>query len=477
MPAALVVTAEEKNALRVCGLNEAAERAGLRLAMPLADARAILPTLISRIADPERDGLLLKALHRWAGRYSPFISIDGGDALAFDITGCAHLFGGEATMAGELADALEDRGFSSQIGIADTKGAAWALARQERAIAIAAPGATRDALATLPLAALRIERDIVAGLTRLGLSRIGDLYSMGRGPLARRFGLSLASRLDQALGFQYEPIAPSAPVEQFSARMSFPDPIGLQDDVREAMRRLLSQLCKRLERAGAGARCFELTTKRCDHTQEKTAIALARPCRDTALVLRLFEPKLEKLDAGPGIDCLRLCAVEQEPLSERQLTGNPSEQGEDKRDELIARLGNRIGFDRVRTFSPAQSHVPEREFVMAAAIGCSRESRNWPRTGKKRPITLFPPEPVCAVLPGRPPKAISWRGRKIDLIPLSGPERIAPEWWRENSGWSHRPRDYWRVSSMEGERLWIMRDYGVSRDDHEKAWHVCGVFA
>ncbi|MEO1251911.1 MAG: DNA polymerase Y family protein [Pseudomonadota bacterium] len=468
------VVREEKSALRLYSLNEAGAAAGLALGMALADARAVLPTLKTRVAEPERDSAFLQALHRWAGRFSPFVAIDGEDGLCLDITGCAHLFGGEEAMLKEMVGELARLSLRAQGAVADAKGAAFALARQDRAVVIAPPGETRRALADLPLAALRLERDVVAGLNRLGLARIGDLYEIPRASLARRFGLGLVERLDQALGFVNEPVAPAAPVRTFAARLTLPEPIGLKDDVMAGLARLLDQLNARLEAAGRGMRAARLTARRTDNSEAMIEVGLAKASRDAAMVLRLFERKLDDLDAGFGIELLRLEARGVEPLSARQLTGEPSQQNEGALDELIARLGNRIGFDRVKRFAPRASHIPERAFACEAAIRIEMNEADWRLAGPPRPLTLFPPERVQAVLPGRPPRAISWRGRKIDIARACGPERIAPEWWRTNPGWAGKPKDYWRIEGAGGERLWLAEDHDAKADG--AGWTVCGEF-
>ncbi len=473
------VVAEEKNALRLFSLNEAAIKAGLTEGVALTDARAVLPILKTKVAEPERDAAFLAALHRWAGRFSPFVAKDGfpgapQDGLCLDITGCAHLFGGEQAMLEEMSSELARLGVRNACAVADTKGAAFALARQVKSAVVAPSGKTREALADLPLFGLRIDRETVAGLNRLGLATIGALYDVPRASLARRFGLTLVTRLDQALGFVSEPVAPAAPVKIFAARMTLPEPIGLVDDVKEALRRLLAQLCMGLEEAGAGMRAVRLTVRRTDNSEEPVDIGLAKPSRDGTMILRLFERELDALDAGFGIEFLRLQARGVEPLSPRQLSGDPSKQNEGALDELIARLGNRIGFDQVKRFIPQESHIPERAFLRGAAIRMRTEKVEWARAGPRRPLTLFPPEPVQQILPGRPPKAISWRGRKIDIAKAAGPERIAPEWWRKNPGWAGKPKDYWRVEGTGGERLWLAEDHEARKEGAD--WKVCGEF-
>ncbi|RMF40953.1 MAG: DNA polymerase Y family protein, partial [Alphaproteobacteria bacterium] len=137
-PFAVVASAGQAQIL--ASLSQRAEAAGLKRGMPLADARAICPDLVTRPADPPAEAAFLAALRRWAGRFSPWVGVEGAETLLLDISGVAHLFGGEAALAQAMQDGAADLGLGTRLGIADTVGAAWALAR----FAGADPGAVRS---------------------------------------------------------------------------------------------------------------------------------------------------------------------------------------------------------------------------------------------------------------------------------------------------------------------------------------------
>jgi protein ImuB len=118
------------------------------------------------------------------------------DALALDITGVAHLFGDEAGLVAAATDALGRRGLTVQAGLADTPGAAHALARAGGGLA--RPGATLAALSALPPATLGLGQDALEVLSRLGLRRVGDLLALPRAHLTLRFRPEVCLRLDQA---------------------------------------------------------------------------------------------------------------------------------------------------------------------------------------------------------------------------------------------------------------------------------------
>jgi protein ImuB len=448
-------------------LTPAAEAAGLRRGMALADARALCPGLVTRPADPLREAGFLRALVRWAGRWSPRVGREGADGLVLDASGVAHLFGGEAALADEIAASAARGGLTLGIGLADSRGAAWALARHAArpgpgGAAVAAPGAPLAALGGLPVAALRLEPETVAALDRLGLRRIRDLAVLPRATLARRFGMAAVVRLDQALGAAPEPLTPEAAPPHFGVRLTLPEPIGLVSDLAAGLDRLLARLCPRLDRAGQGARRLRLEMRRVDGSDAAAEIGLARPMRDPAAIAALFRPALDTVEAGFGIDRLRLVATAVEAMPARQVEAGRPEgraQGEsgpaaaaDRMADLVTRLGNRLGFDNLQRLLPAESHIPERGFLVAAAAW-SEPAEAWP-AAPPRPLVLFPPEPAEA-RGGRPPRRLRWRGRTLEVARAEGPERIAPEWWFDDPAWRTGLRDYWQVETACGRRLWL----------------------
>ena len=516
----LVVVEVQGNLRQIVSLSHAASARGLSQGQSLAEALTLCPDLITRPADPDRAARMLAALRRWAGRFSPWVAEEGADALLIDLTGCAHMFGGEAALFEQLHQDCADLGLSLAAGIADTPGAAWALARHAGGAAsaplrsgdaidqearatrsraqrrhwvkggpaplphsaaqggvarISAPGVLRQSLAPLPIAALRLPPATVQGLARLGLRRIGDLLGMPRACLARRFGQDLVRRLDQALGVEPEPISPAGAPLHFAARISLPDPIGLEADILAGLDRLLPALCDKLRARGRGARRLRLEMIRAEGGTERIEIGLARPTDRPDSLRALFALKLCGVDAGFGFDVLRLIAPVTEPLHGVEHKGGWAVAAEAQAraqaqaggarapgqalDDLIARIGARVGLDRITSEHPADSHIPEKtQSTQAAAY--SAPATSWPAPKRPRPLVLFRPEPVTAPDLSDPPMGFRWRGRAFETVAAQGPERIAPEWWLDDPGWRSGVRDYWRVTTADGHKLWLFYAHG-----------------
>lgn len=466
------VAGMRRGAWRLCSVNAAAARLGLENGAALADARAIFPALRTAPEQPERDAAFLRALRRWSERYGPWAALDGAEGLALDVTGCGHLFGGEAGLLADAAARCARLGLTLRAGLAETKGAAWALARFAEDDPIAPTGRLETMLSALPVAALRLEPETADGLARLGMRRIADVAAAPRGTLNRRFGPSLLRRLDQMFGRAPEPVSPSLDPKPYAVRLSFPEPIGRLEDLSAALERLLARLCARLQGERRGALALRLWIRRSDGGGDSAEIGLARPSHDPALMARLFASRLEALRAEFGLDAMRLEARSVAPLPLRQEDAlqnraTPAAAWE----ETLSRLGDRVGFDRVTRLAPAQSHLPERAFRRLPAGAVASEP--FPAPEAARPILLFPPEPIAPADAATPPQAFRWRGARFEALGAAGPERIAPEWWRADPEWEAGPRDYWRVQTRQGRRLWLFQTH----DAQTGGWFAQGEFA
>lgn len=484
----LAATVESGSRILLAGINRAAEEAGLAPGMTLADARAVAAHLTTVPADTKAEAAMLARLGRWCGRYTPLVARDGADGLFLDVTGCAHLFGGEAAMLRDMAGRLGGLGFAVTAALADSAGAAWALSRYAVPNMVIPPGGTARALERLPVAALRLDRESTAGLAHLGLRRIGDLYGLPRGSLAARFGKQTVRRLDQALGHAAEPLESLRESGLPRARIGFAEPIGTRADIDAALGHLLDELCRRLERTGNGARRLYLIFHRVDSMVQTIVIGTARPLCDGVALARLFRDRLDGVDPGFGIEAMELSAPAIEPLASAQaglqaITGEPAES--DGAAALIERLGNRFGFAAVRRVTPVDSHLPDRSWRATPAT----ETRNAEASRPAPPLRptrllrwpeLIQPEaeqsPPMRTGLEDPPAAFRWRGRRHVLRAAHGPERIAPEWWRADAAWTSGPRDYWRVEDMDGRRFWLCRPTSPTAPPTNGNWYLHGLF-
>jgi len=478
----LVVVARIKSAMRIVACDAAAVRLGLVPGQALADARAMIPGLDAVDDDPDADAALLGALADWAERYTPLVGLDV-DGLMLDVTGCAHLFGGEAALVADLLARLAAQGFAARAAIAGSPGAAHAAARFTTCPVI--PGdAAADLLAPLPLAALRLDGETVSALERVGLRRIGQVMDAPRGPFAARFGTTLLRRLDQALGREEEAIRPRRPVAALIAERRFAEPLSLIEDISATLLSLAAALAQSLEGRGEGARAYELALFRVDGAVRRIAVGASRPVRAPDLVRDLFREKFaglaEEIDAGFGFDMIRLSVPVSAPAAPAQVDLAGDAVGEADLDRLIDRIGARLGPERVSRLAHGDSHVPERAGLRVAGAAGSRLPRpaepSLAEGPIDRPLRLFArPEPVeaTAAVPDGPPLHFRWRRAHYRVVRAEGPERIAAEWWRDGAV---PTRDYFRVEDLAGHRFWLFREGLYGRETTAPRWYLHGVF-
>ena len=460
--------------------DQAARRVGLAVGTPATKAQALVAGLVMHDADPEADAQALEKLAVWMQRhYSPLVTVQYPDGMALDITGVAHLFGGQAAMLKEMVSKLAAVGCGARIAAAPTYGAAYALSH-----CIANPtfileeAKLTEALDLLPVSALRLPVEIVAALKKLGFGRIGELNATPRAPLALRFGPPIGLRLDQTYGRASEPFDPIIPQETAHVRRNFAEPIGAAETIARHIGMLVEQLSVELEVKGLGARKLDLVFFRVDNQVQAIRVGTARPIRDIKRLTKLLTDKVETIDPGFGIETMTLTALVAEPLTYRT---SPSGLGEPEIKDvsgLIDTLSNRIGESQLYRLAPVESHVPERAIrrvmPLAPATGASWPP-HWPRPSR----LLDPPEPIetVALLPDHPPAAFTWRGLRRRVARADGPERIFGEWWKCAQE-RNAVRDYFQVEDDGGERYWLFRaGDGEDNKTGSQRWFLHGVFA
>jgi protein ImuB len=490
-----VVVAKQNNALQIYALDDMAARSGLAIGLPLANARAICPELTVFDADAVADAKTLDDIADWCDRFTPLVALDPPYGLFLDITGCAHLFGGERALLQLVSGALTRRGFAVSAGIASTSVCARTITRHVSG-KIVADGEEAAAVSPLPVSALGTDAAITSGLRRAGLKTIGDVASRARHEISARFGAGFTTLLEQALGQGDAPISPRKPLPDYIVEQRFPEPVATEGVISATLSRLAKMLVTAMDRQGKGARRLEASFFRTDGAVRTISVDTGRPVTKPEMIDRLFRERLESLndplDPGFGFDLIRLSASRTEIVVQQQRDLDANVHDNDELAALIDRIAARIGGKRVVVHLPEDTHIPERAVLavpaqhhLAAAVQAA-----WPaRTESEpplRPLRLFDrPEPIkvpFATVPDGPPHHFTWRRVTHAVVRVEGPERIAMEWWKQDG--KALTRDYFRIEDEAGLRFWIFRDglyeseAGGEEDEPVPVnWFVHGLFA
>lgn len=446
--------------------------------MAASQAHALVPGLTPFDADPQGDSDALERLALWALRhYAPLCAADAPDGLAIDVTGAAHLKGGEVGLVEDIEARLGAAGVAARAVVAPTYGAAWALARFASRTVSVQEGEVGRTIGDLPIKALRLAPDLADALGRMGFDTVLDLERQPRGPLTLRFGPETGRRLDQAFGRVFEPIIPVVEAEQPRAERIFAEPIGAPETLGRYSALLVEDLVAQLERGNLGARRLDWLCHRVDHRIEAVRVGLSRPVRDPRRLTRLLHDKIETIAPGFGIERMTLTASVALPLTWRPGSSGLTDPDRPDPSGLVDVLANRVGAKRLYGLAPLESDIPERSVRRVAPLSAG-EGSGW-RTEWPRPVRLFrSPEPVetLALLPDNPPASFTWRGVRRRIRRADGPERIYGEWGRSDAEmWA--VRDYFQVEDEAGDRFWLFRaGDGEDARTGPQSWFIHGKF-
>jgi len=482
----LAFTEKVKSALRLVAVDQAARSLGLEPGMTLADAQARVPELVAVDRDEAADRQWLERLADGCIRYTPMVALDSPDGVILDVTGCAHLFGGERGLIADIEARMTALRMTARPVFAGSPGAAHALARYQALPARDEAAAIRK----LPVAALELDPEATQGLIRAGLKTIGELARRPMPAIAARFGAEAVKALRHLLGEAAKPIQPRIPLAPVMAERRFAEPVARTEYAMEVLGQLAEQTARQMEERGEGGRRFEAFFFRSDGLVRPLAVETSRPTRDPALVIRLMNERVEGLsdpiDPGFGFDLIRLMVPVTEPLAVTQLRLEGGGAGQSEVAALIDRLSTRLGRGRVRRLIAQDTHIPEQMQLALPAVEAGKPGTAWPRPAPGepplRPLHLFdPPQPieVIAEVPDGPPHRFRWRRAFHEVRRFEGPERIAAEWWKRRDGAVDQPgltRDYYRVEDAGGRRFWIFR-HGRYEEKPDPGWYLHGLFA
>lgn len=456
----------------VAAANALAEANGIFPGMAVADTKTIIPAIEVLDDKPQLVAGLLKKIADWCIRFTPFAAIDPPNGIILDVTGCTHLWGGDEAFINDITKRLNAKGYTVFVAIADSIGAAWAVARFVKSSFIVEPGQQKNALLSLPPAALRLEAETIDRLHKLGLRQVKDFISMPPSALRRRFGNLIVTRLSQALGFQDEFIEPVQPIKPYQERLPCLEPIVTATGIQIALQRTLDALCGRLQAEQKGLRLATLKCYRVDGKIEQVQIATISPSHHVKHLFKLFETSIETIEPDLGIELFVLDASKVESHTPAQQQLWEAMWGLDNRllAELVDRLAGKFGTQVVQRFLPAEHYWPERSVKPATSLN-EEKTIDW-RLDKPRPIQLLAtPEKieVTSPVPDYPPMLFRHKGKLHKIKKADGPERIEQEWWLQEG----RHRDYYAVEDEEGCRYWLFR---LGHYDEAYQWFLHGIF-
>lgn len=445
-----------------------ARQLGVRAGMPLAEVEILnkQSSRALRLEDyqPAQDKQALQGLAVWCEQFSPIVGLEEAEhpaSLLLDITGLAPLYGSEATLRGLVVNAFQERGYEARAAVANTIGAAWALAH------FASDPVTEE-LADLPVESLRLEAEAVETLRQLGVESVDALLLLPRHGLATRLGPKVLQRMDQALGRQAEVIVAQRPIPCFEATWELEHPTDRRDVMEEVLSELTKLVAKELAEHDHAAVQVEAVL-RSGQSVRRLPVSLFQPTNQSAHLLELFLLRLEAVHMQAPIEHVRVTAVTTVRMRGDQQTLWEEMGGRREIASFVDRLASRLGRANVFGVSSQAGALPENAYRQTELTIHSRRKTKVQGPPLPRPLWLANPEPlrqVAGAPSSDPPDRFLFQSALHHIRHAWGPERIETGWWK---GRSIR-RDYYRVETDQGYRFWIFRRIS------DGSWFLHGCF-
>jgi len=476
----------------LAAVSREAERFGVRARQTIAEASALVSQLVVvkvKQAEVER---ALGGLAEVALGYGATVALAAPDTVWVDITGSAHLFGGEEALAQDLAERVRELGHRAKVAVAigptlARAFACWAAPPRRKegggsgAVVLVPPSRTALAAAELPIHALPLGPDNLSYLSRLGLLTWGELARQPRSALAPRLGKEAARVLELCAGEDNAPLVPYQPPRILEEESTWDDAVSGTEPLGFVLRGLASRISARLCARGEAAEVLDVTLLhdsviarfRGVPAQTVLHFKLSQPLHREAELRRIVASRLERLKlAAPSVG-MRLTVPRLGPLITRQLslsellTGDTTS-GEEDLPLVLAELSADIGEEQLGVLSLVDAHRPEAQSALAAAMP---EQAHAKRRKKSKTAAAAPKSslrktepPIWSRLPSPPTRLLPHPVELSSVISAGSTlvlghtlytiERLRFEQRLDSVEWWSRPvaRDYLR--------LWLQSESG-----------------
>jgi len=482
--------------LPLSAVNREAERFGVRALQTIAEASALVSQLIVTPVKRVEVERALSGLAEVALGYGATVALSAPDTVWVDITGSAHLFGGEEALAQDLAERVRELGHRVKIAVSVGPELARAFARWAApprrkegggvgAAVVVPPSRTALAAAELPIHALPLGPDNLGYLTRLGLLTWGELSRQPRSALAPRLGKEAARVLELCAGEDNAPLVPYTPPRILEEESTWDDAVAGTEPLGFVLRGLAARISARLCARGEAAEVLDVTLlhdtviARFRGVPPQTVLhfKLSQPLHREAELRRIVASRLERLKlAAPSVG-MRLTVPRLGPIVTRQLSLSElmvgdTTSGEEDLPLVLAELSADIGEDQLGVLSLVDAHRPEARSVLGAALPEGQNHGKRPRKKTKaEPRSAAPKSslrktepPIWSRLPSPPTRLLPHPVELSSVISAGSTlvlghtlytiERLRFEQRLDAVEWWSRPvaRDYLR--------LWLQSESG-----------------
>jgi protein ImuB len=382
-------------------VNDVASELGVRAGQRAAEAFAVVAELqIHRVTSADLEAALGQVAELALG-FGTTAAIALGaetpsnrDTVWLDITGAAHLVGGEEALRVELIARVEALGHRARVAIADGPRIARAIARwgSDPAQMRVSPGRGAEAMASLPVCALSLDAATASYLARVGVVLVRDLARLPSASVAARLGAGAIAALDLIQGRDATPLTAYVPPRVVAEEVHLDEGTSLVEPLLFVLRGMLARLSARLQARGEACTRIELTIahdpsiarlrrandreRRDDATVTSLVIEVPSPLAREADLFRPLKTKLEATELfAPAVGLrVALPSIVRAPRVQHDLSRSIA-LSPDALPSLLAELSAELGPERVGVLDVCDAHRPE---ARSALHPLSHGSRSRP---------------------------------------------------------------------------------------------------
>ena len=493
---------------KIFAVNENARRGGVVPGMTKLQIEACTG-MVMRARSLPQESAAHAALLDCAQSFSPRVEDVACDTVVLDLAGLQPLFGPLPKIARALSRRAADLGLEASVAVASNPDAAVLAARGFSGVTVIPDGKEAEQLGSLPVEVLfanvnEESAQILETFSRWGIRKLRDLTALPDVALSERMGQAGVRLRMLARGATSRIVVPVEPPLIFEETIELEYPLVLLEPLAFLLRRLLEQLCARLEARALATQELRLSLELQNGWQEETAelapgldpstslragsrgrpsphgpfrrtLRLPTPMLDSLTFLKLLQLDLKAHPPGAPIVKIHLAAEAVRPrVAQSGLFLPPSPEPE-KLELTLARIAGIVGEDKVGSLELLDTHRPEGFRMMHFAAKPFSPQRHWD-TEKDDLVTALrmfrPPVSVAVSMQDGKPVAInSAKNKEVrgKILWAAGPWRSSGDWW-EQDGWA---RDEWDIA-VQGKTGIAL--YRLVRDLLAGKWFVEGTY-
>jgi protein ImuB len=439
---------EDSKKARLYQITQAAADMAIAPGMTTTQAKARCPKMAFRLRSHAQEAAAGEILLECAYQSAAFIEATEPGVCTLDLRGLAVAKQGQGALQDWAAGALgrlEWFDLPATIGLAGTPALALLAARAARPILVLTQ--PHAFWRELPIANLAPPPELLEILGKWGIATAADFMALGKDRIAERLGEAGLALFERARADRARPLNLTVPRQDFRERFEFEEPVETLEPLLFVLRRLLDQLCRRLELPGLVMQRLEIALLLDSGARYRCDLEIPAPTREVDALFRIANNHLENVRTDAPVKGLELHSLPAPEEARQFQLFETAIRNPNHFFETIGRIAALLGPDRVGTPRVQLSHRPD-DFRMQPIVPDQKIDGTVEQLPPTRGLVLRrfrPPLPATVRLRESQPIFVRCSRLNGAIVQSAGPWRVSGNWW-ENA-WN---REEWDVQTKEG---------------------------